>query len=107
MKPSIDYFKWKGWRALNGAFHGISEASALEKLRLLIGVLSQYEPLGVASVISNDLHREIFQQNPDTIMRQPYFLSFHSVVVQLAEHAAVRYGHHHPDFLRGAAAALS
>jgi hypothetical protein len=98
MKPTIGYFKWKEWRGLDGEFNGISDASALEKLKLLIGVLSHHQPLGVASVISNDLHRDIFRQNADTIMRQPYFLSFHSVVVQITEHVAVRYPGERVDF---------
>jgi hypothetical protein len=56
MKPGISYFKWEEWRALNGEFHGISKVSALEKLKLLVGVLAQHQFLGVASVISNSLH---------------------------------------------------
>jgi hypothetical protein len=98
MSPRIEYFKWKEWRGLDGEFHGISEPSALEKLKLLVGAIAQHEPLGVASMMSNKLYQEIFHDSPDSIMRQPYFLSFYSVVVQLVEYAAVHFPGQSIDF---------
>jgi hypothetical protein len=88
MKPRIGYFKWYEARGLSGQFNGISPAMRDEKLGLLVDVLATHDPLGIVSVISNDLHRQVFGSNPDKIMRGPYFLSFYSVVAQ-----AVQYVH--------------
>jgi hypothetical protein len=98
MSPRIDYFKWKEWRGLDGEFNGISEPRALEKLKLLVGVIVEHEPLGVASVMSNKLYREIFHDSPDRFLRQPYFLSFYSVVVDLVEYAASHFPGQSIDF---------
>jgi hypothetical protein len=98
MSPRIEYFKWKEWRALNNEFGGITEERALEKLKLLVGVLAQHQPVGVASVISNDLHRKIFKDNVDPILRHPYYLAFHSTVVLLTDHAADRLPGERIDF---------
>jgi hypothetical protein len=85
MKPRVRYFKWKEARGLSGEFGGISEPRRDEKLNLLIDVLALHNPLGVSSVMSNELHREFFGENRDKILRGPYFLSFYSIVVQLVE----------------------
>jgi hypothetical protein len=61
-------------------------------------VIAKHEPLGVASVMSNKLYREIFHDSPDRYMRQPYFLSFYSVVVQLVEYAAQHFPGQSIDF---------
>src|SRR5204863_1620722 len=63
MSPRIGHFKWKDWRGASGEFAGVSDARRIEKLNLLIDVLSEHAPLGVASVTSNRLHQQIFGQN--------------------------------------------
>ena len=50
-------------------------------------------------MISNDLHSQIFGQNADRIVRNPYFLSFYSVVVQFVEYAATEYPGERIDFI--------
>jgi hypothetical protein len=90
MSPRIAYFKWKEARGLSDEFQGISPERRDEKVNLLAGVIAGYEPLGVASVISLKLHRQIFGQNPDRILRNPYFLSFHSVVTQLVMYPPIK-----------------
>jgi hypothetical protein len=89
MSPRIDYFKWKEARNLNGEFSGVSCERRDEKVNLLASVIAEYQPLGVASVISVKLHDQIFGENPDRILRHPYYLSFHSVVSQLVMYPAI------------------
>jgi hypothetical protein len=90
MSPRIAYFKWKEARGLSDEFLGISPERRDEKINLLAGVIGEYAPLGVVSVVSLKLHRQIFGENPDRILRNPYFLSFHSVVTQLVMYPPIQ-----------------
>jgi len=92
MSPRIRYFKWKEWRSRAGEFAGIGETNRNEKINLLIDVLSHHDPVAISSVTSNRLHLEIFGHNPDRILRNPYFLSFYSIVAQTVEFASKRFG---------------
>lgn len=99
MRPAISYFKWHEYRGRTGEFAGISEPLATEKLMLLVKVIEDHGVMGTTSVISNDLHSQIFGQNADRIVRNPYFLSFYSVVVQFVEYAATEYPGERIDFI--------
>jgi hypothetical protein len=99
MSPRIRYFKWKEARGLDGEFNGMSEPMRDEKTNLLASVIAEHEPLGIASVILNDLHNQIFGLNPDKNMRNPYFLSFYSIVIQLVYFLAKRGSGPKVDFI--------
>jgi hypothetical protein len=83
MSPRIEYFKWSEFRGRSGQFAGVSKDKSIE-VTLLAKLLSEHQPLGIASVISNKLHFDIFGKNPDSIIRGPYFLSLYSAVVHLS-----------------------
>jgi hypothetical protein len=99
MRPRIEYFKWHEYRAGNGEFGGISDTLATEKVRLLVQVIEEHGGVGATSVISNDLHSQIFNSNSDRIVRNPYFLSFYSIVVQFVEYAAQAHLNETIDFI--------
>jgi hypothetical protein len=53
MKPHIGYFKWSEAWSLKGEFSGISEESRDEKIRTLVRVIRDHNPLAVTSVMPN------------------------------------------------------
>lgn len=86
MSPRIDYFKWSEAYNFLGQFHGISERSRDEKVKLLVSVISEFKPLGVACCVPLDLYQSIFGKNPDRAMREPYHFCLFSIVTQLLNH---------------------
>jgi hypothetical protein len=99
MRPAIHYFKWHEYRVGTGEFAGISKPLATEKVMLLVKVIEDHGVVGVTSVISNDLHAQIFGKNADKIIRNPYFLSFYSIVIHFVEYAATEYPGERIDFI--------
>jgi hypothetical protein len=83
MSPRIEYFKWVEAANFNGQFNGMSEQSRDEKLRLLVSMIADHEPLGIGCAMPVDLHKSVFGENPDRFVRTPYFMCFYSIVTQL------------------------
>lgn len=99
MSPRIGYFKWKEWRGSSGEFAGISEPKKYEKLNLLIDVLAEYNPLQVSCVSSNALHRQAFGNISNRNMRNPYYISFYSVVMDAIRYASGKFPGEQVDFI--------
>lgn len=83
MSPRIEYFKWAEAYNFVGEFHGISEASRDEKVKLLVSVIAEFRPLGLACSVPLDLYQSIFGGNPDRVLRNPYHFCLFSIVTQL------------------------
>ena len=88
MKPRTAYFKWSEAWGLSGEFLGISEESRDEKVKTLVRVIRDHNPLAITSVMPNALYEETFGENPDKVIRHPYFFSFFAIVTILAEFIA-------------------
>jgi hypothetical protein len=87
MKPRIRYFKYAEAIGCGGEFHGISEQSRNEKLRLLVGLLDEFKLLGLASIIPATVFSE-FQAwlEDNSALRNPYILAFYSLIARLAQY---------------------
>ena len=83
MSPRIDHFKWAEAANFNGPFNGMSEQARDEKIRLLVSVIADHEPLGLGCAMPLNLHKTIFGENKDRHLRAPYFFCFYSLVTQL------------------------
>ena len=54
----------KAYFDFSGEFHGISEESRDEKLKLLVGLIAEYKILGAASVIPHNLSKSTLAAIP-------------------------------------------
>jgi hypothetical protein len=84
MKPRLRYFKLSEAQNFNGEFHGWSEESRDERLRLLVKIIERHKFLGVANAMPIDAYKEVFGDIPDRGIRNPYFLSFYGLITRLA-----------------------
>ncbi|WP_316173835.1 MULTISPECIES: hypothetical protein [unclassified Bradyrhizobium] len=85
MSPRLAYFKYSEARTLSGEFAGWSERSRDERVRLLMRILRDHKPVGVASAMPHDLYQKVFGKNPDKVIRHPYFFSFFGVVAGVSQ----------------------
>jgi Protein of unknown function (DUF3800) len=86
MKPRIEYFKLDEALGFNDQFQGISEESRKEKLRLLVGLIEEFDLLGVVSLIPHYIFHPLFGKHPRREIRNPYVLSFFGIIAQVARH---------------------
>jgi hypothetical protein len=86
MKPRIEYFKFQEAMNFSGEFHGISEESRDEKLKLLVGLIAEYKILGAASVIPHNLFQKYFGRHPDPAINDPYAPSLLGIVAAVIRH---------------------
>jgi hypothetical protein len=86
MNPRIRYFKFDEAMNFNGEFNGLSEPSRNEKIKLLVNVLAEHAPLGMASILPTRIYEGIFGQSGPGVMRNPYGLLFFGVVGRLVRH---------------------
>jgi hypothetical protein len=84
MKPRLSYFKLSEAQGLKGEFHGWSEESRDERLRLLIRIIEKHKFLGVVSAMPLGAYKEVFGDLPDKGVRAPYFLGSGSVSIVAA-----------------------
>jgi hypothetical protein len=89
MKPRIEYFKFDEALSLDGQFHGITEASRNEKLRLMINLIEETNLLGLVSMIPHHIFDRLFGRNPSRYVRNPYILSFFGIIARLARHMSL------------------
>jgi Protein of unknown function (DUF3800) len=87
MSPKIRYFKFDEAMGLDGEFLGISPELRNEKLSLLVGVLQDHNPLGIASIIQSRVFESLFGKRHDTgVMKNPYTISFYQIISRLVRH---------------------
>ena len=86
--PLVRYFKYDEAIGFKGEFNGISKASRDEKLKLLVGVLEEFNPLGVAMVIPHDIFHKYFGKNDLGVLKHPYPISFYQIISRLYRHYA-------------------
>jgi len=88
MSPRIDYFKFDEAMGRTGQFNGMSEASRDEKMTLLMNVLADHKPEGIASVIPTYIFEGLFGRkvHPKSVMRNPYFLGVYLMVRRIAHY---------------------
>jgi len=84
MKPRIEYFKLDEAVNFNGEFQGMSEESRNEKLRLLVGLIEEFDLLGVVSLIPHNIVYPLFGRHPQREVRNPYVLSFFGIIARVA-----------------------
>ena len=84
MKPRLSYFKLTEAQNLTGEFHGWTEQSRDERIRLLVKIIERYKFLGVANAIPLDAYKEVFGGVPDRHVQNPYFISFFGIIALLA-----------------------
>jgi hypothetical protein len=84
MKPRIEYFKLDEAMNFNGEFQGISEESRNEKLRLLVGLIEEFDLLGAVSLIPHNIFYPLFGRHPQREIRNPYVLSFFGIIANVA-----------------------
>jgi hypothetical protein len=90
MKPRLNYFKMSEANSFTGEFSGWSEQSRNERMRLLVRIIADYQPLGVASAIPHDLYKRVFGSNPDKAIAHPYFISFYGLIAHVMEYLAAQ-----------------
>jgi len=90
MKPRLDYFKMSEATSLSGQFAGWSEQSRNERMRLLVRIIADHRPLGIASAMPYDLYQRVFGKNPDKAIAHPYYVSFYGLIAFVAEDLAAR-----------------
>jgi hypothetical protein len=83
MKPRIEYFKYSEAVNFTDQFHGFSEQSRNEKVRLLVSLIEDYELEGIVSIIPHYLFYPMFGTHQDSWVRNPYFFSFYGLVARL------------------------
>jgi hypothetical protein len=99
MKPRLSYFKLNEAQNLKGEFHGWSEQSRDERIRLLIRIIEEHKFLGIINAMPLDTHKEVFGVLPDKGIQNPYFLSFFGLIALLAGYHQM-HGHAEPiDFI--------
>ncbi len=88
MSPRIDYFKFDEAMGRTGQFNGMSETSRDEKMILLINVLADHRPKGMASIIPTYVFEGLFGRkvHPRSVMRNPYFLGVYLMVGRIARY---------------------
>jgi hypothetical protein len=86
MRPRIDYFKLDEALAFDGQFRGMSEESRREKVRLLVGLIEEFDLLGVVSLIPHHIFYPLFGRHPQREVRNPYILSFFGIIAHVAGH---------------------
>src|SRR5262249_30706221 len=75
MKPRLDYFQVNGAMSFSGQFARWGEQSRNERMRLLVRIIADHRPLGIASAMPYDLYQRVFGKNPDKAIAHPYFVS--------------------------------
>jgi hypothetical protein len=86
MSPRIRHFKFDEAMGLSGEFQGVTAQSRDEKLRLLVNLLGEYAPLGIASILPRELFERICRSHPHRFIRNPYALLFFGVAGRLVKH---------------------
>jgi len=67
-------------------FDGISKAGRDEKLSLLVGVLAEFKPLGIASIMPHTIFQQYFGYLSHPEVRNPYIPSVFSLIGRVTEH---------------------
>lgn len=78
--PAIGRFKMKEAAALNGQFHGFTEAERNQKLRRLAQTVNRYAKVMTYSVIDIRAHSLTWAKLPKP-MRELYFWPFHTTIL--------------------------
>jgi len=86
MKPRIEYFKLDEAINFDGEFRGMSEQSRNEKLRLLVGLIEEFDLLGVVSLMPHHIFYPLFGRHPQREVRNPYVLSFFGIIAHVVGH---------------------
>lgn len=61
-----------------------------ENAALLVRIIADHRPLGIASALPHDLYKQVFGSSPDKAIAHPYFVSFYGLVAHIAEYLAER-----------------
>jgi hypothetical protein len=91
ISPRISYFKMEEAINFNGEFGGLSEEKRDEKLNLLVDVINQFKPLGIASSLPHDVFQRFFAKryaNPDA--NNPFIPMAFSIMSMTMEYFANR-----------------
>jgi hypothetical protein len=83
MSPRVRYFKFDEAMGLSGEFYGMSPEARDEKLALLVNVIADHAPEGMASIIPRYLFEGLFSRVPG-LMRNPFLFAVYSIVRRIA-----------------------
>jgi hypothetical protein len=82
MRPRVAYFKYSEAMNLSGEFLGISESSRNEKLNLLVGLMEDYELIGISASVPHNVFTGWFSRAPAPF-NNPYLMLFYGVIRRL------------------------
>ncbi len=59
-------------------------------MRLLVRIIADHRPLGIASAMPYDLYQRVLGKNPDKAIAHPYYVSFYGLIAFVAEDLAAK-----------------
>jgi hypothetical protein len=86
MKPAIQYFKMKEAFNFDGEFLGMSEESRNEKVRLLMGCISDHASVGISCYMPHRRYKEIFAGVQEYPENTPWGFMAENVIKALVDH---------------------
>lgn len=84
-EPSIRYFKMREARGLINEFYGWTAPERDDKIRLLAKVIDVYQPNVIYAWISREEFDEIMKPIIPYMMRHPYIMLFHVLLIEVAK----------------------
>jgi hypothetical protein len=84
MSPKLRYFKESEASSRSGEFSGWSDQSFNDRMHRLTRIIADHQLFGVISAIPTKLYADVFGQNPDKILRHPYFFMINDLVSRMS-----------------------
>ena len=91
MVPRVQYFKFAEALGLGGEFSGWSAEYRDERLRLLLGLIEQYDPLGISCVVPHEEFQTLSGRLDGSFGRffkDAYAFSFYRLIARVLRHYA-------------------
>lgn len=80
MSPKLRYFKESEASSRSGEFSGWGDQSFSDRMHRFMRIIADHELFGVVSAIPTKLYSEVFGNNPDKVLRYPYFFMIHDLM---------------------------
>lgn len=84
MSPKLKYFKETEATGRSGEFAGWSEQSFSDRMHRLTRIIADHALFGVISAVPTKLYSDVFGNNPDKVIRYPYFFMINDLVSRMA-----------------------
>jgi hypothetical protein len=83
MSPRLTYFKETEANGRSGEFAGWSDQSFVDRMHLLVRIITDHQLFGLISAVPTKLYFEVFGDNPDKVLAYPYFFMIHDLVSRM------------------------